>query len=203
MFSRRDFLFCAAALPAARFACVLPPYSNLAYHARNLVLAAEAQIGVTLLYDGAYVRIAYPGGDVPPERGVCCDVIVRAYRAGLGIDLQKLVHEDMAAHFPAYPALWGLRRPDANIDHRRVPNLAAFLRRQGAELPREARLEPGDVVTQVLPGNLPHIALVSGENAPGSDRFQVIHNIGRGTEFSDVLERFPVTGRFRWRPEVV
>ena len=100
-----------------------------------LIAAARGQIGVTRAYDPGYSRIAYPGGDVPRERGVCTDVVIRAYRDAFGIDLQRAVHEDMAAHFAAYPRHWGLQRPDRNIDHRRVPNLERFWQRAGADLP--------------------------------------------------------------------
>ncbi|MBW8367113.1 MAG: DUF1287 domain-containing protein, partial [Arenimonas sp.] len=100
----------------------------------QLLEAAHAQVGVTRFYDGSYVRLAYPGGDVPADRGVCTDVVIRALRA-TGLDLQQAVHEDMRRDFAAYPALWGLRRPDRNIDHRRVPNLETWLRRAGHALP--------------------------------------------------------------------
>ena len=115
---------CFAAVPARAAAWTM-----------KLAAAAEAQIGKTVLYDPAYVRLAYPGGDVPMERGVCTDVVIRAYRDGLGIDLQKRVHEDMRAHFAAYPRQWGLAQPDSNIDHRRVPNLQTYFKRKGAAMP--------------------------------------------------------------------
>ncbi|MEX0838298.1 MAG: DUF1287 domain-containing protein [Parvibaculum sp.] len=168
--------------------------------AAKLVAAARAQIGVTLFYDGAYRRIAYPGGDVAPERGVCTDVIVRGYRAAFGIDLQERVHEDMKRDFAAYPANWGLTRPDSNIDHRRVPNLATFFRRQGGVLADGTALAPGDLVTQTIGGRLPHISVVSDRQVRGSKRPLVIHNIGGGAEYADILDRFPVTGRFRYLP---
>ncbi len=113
------------------------------------VAAARKQIGVTLVYDPAYVRLPYPGGDVPQERGVCTDVVIRALRPQ-GLDLQKAVHEDMRAHFGLYPKKWGLRAPDRNIDHRRVPNLQTWFARQGWSLrpTREASsYRPGDLVT--------------------------------------------------------
>lgn len=193
MLSRRQFLVCAAALPIAA-----PARAAASPGAARLIAAAEAQIGVTLDYDPGYARLAYPGGDVPPDRGVCADVIVRAYRAGLGIDLQREVHEDMARAFAAYPALWGLRRPDSNIDHRRVPNLAAFFTRRGAALAKGTAFEPGDVVTQTVNGHLPHIVIVSDRRAGDSRRYEVIHNIGGGTVRADVLETYPVTGHFRY-----
>lgn len=195
MLSRRQFLVCAAALPIAT-----PGAARAAVPAKaqRLIAAAEAQIGVTLDYDPAYARLAYPGGDVPPLRGVCADVIVRAYRAGLGIDLQREVHEDMAQAFGTYPALWGLKRPDRNIDHRRVPNLAAFFRRRGAALEDGAAYRPGDLVTQEVNGHLPHIVIVSDKRAENSSRYQVIHNIGGGTVRADTLETYPMTGHFRY-----
>lgn len=166
---------------------------------RRLVTAAEGQIGVTVTYDPAYVRLAYPGGDVPRDRGVCTDVVIRAYRDAFGIDLQRLVHEDMRTNFSRYPRNWGLSRPDRNIDHRRVPNLQAFFRRHGRALPADSPKDfaEGDLVTQMLPGNLPHIAIVTGQIGPRGAPL-VVHNIGGGTRLEDRLLDFPVTGRYRF-----
>lgn len=167
----------------------------------QLVAAARAQIGVTLRYDGSYQRIAYPGGDVPPDRGVCTDVVIRAYRA-LGVDLQKRVHEDMRAAWKAYPANWGMKGPDRNIDHRRVPNLAVFFGRHGETVKpstKAADFRPGDIVTWRLPQGLPHIGIVADQVAASGTPL-VIHNIGAGTQIEDVLFEFPVTGHFRYRP---
>lgn len=153
-------------------------------------------------YDGSYRRIPYPGGDVPADVGVCTDLIVRAYRA-VGIDLQRLVHEDMRAAFGTYPKLWGLSRPDPNIDHRRVPNLQTFFERKGAELPVSANgadYRPGDVVTWMLPGNVPHIGVVTSLES-SSGRPLVAHNIGRGPELEDMLFDFEVTGHYRYAGE--
>jgi uncharacterized protein len=165
----------------------------------RLVAAAVAQTASAVTYDGSYRRIAYPGGDVPESISVCSDVVVRAYRA-VGIDLQVKVHEDMARAFRAYPQLWGLPGPDANIDHRRVPNLQAFLRRQKAELRADrdlASYRPGDLVTWMLPGNLPHIGIVTGRKST-SGVPMVVHNIGRGPEVEDALFAYPVTGHYRY-----
>ena len=162
---------------------------------------AEKQVGVTVVYDGSYRRLAYPGGDVPPERGVCTDVVVRAFR-NAGLDLQLLVHEDMTRAPAAYPGSWGARRPDTNIDHRRVPNLATFFARNGTVLPatrRAADYRPGDVVTWRLASGLPHVGIVSSRYA--GDRPLVIHNIGAGTVFEDVLFSNPVTGHYRYPRE--
>ncbi|HEX3071931.1 MAG TPA: DUF1287 domain-containing protein, partial [Thermoanaerobaculia bacterium] len=123
---------------------------------------AQQQIGVTLTYDPSYVSLRYPGGDVPANRGVCADVVVRAFRVA-GIDLQRAVHEDMMGAFKRYPALWGLSQPDANIDHRRVPNLMKFFERHGKTA--SGAFLPGDVVAWRLPGGLLHIGVVSGEVA--------------------------------------
>lgn len=163
-----------------------------------LVDAARQQIGITLIYDGRYQRLDYPLGDVPIERGVCTDVVIRAYRQ-LGLDLQQRVHEDMRANFAAYPALWGLSRPDRNIDHRRVPNLQTWLKRQGAlqEISADPRhYQPGDLVTWMLPGNLPHIGIVSDQrNAAGVPL--ILHNIGAGAREDDILFVYPMTGHYR------
>lgn len=167
--------------------------------AMQLLDAAYAQTTTTVTYDGSYRRIGYPGGDVPADRGVCTDVVIRAYRT-LGIDLQVLVHEDMRRSFDAYPRLWGLRRPDPNIDHRRVPNLQAFLQRAGAgrEIGRTARdFDAGDLVTWMLPGNLPHIGIVSDRRSPDGVPL-VVHNVGRGARVEDVLFAWPITGHYRY-----
>ncbi|MEO8159791.1 MAG: DUF1287 domain-containing protein [Arenimonas sp.] len=164
--------------------------------------AASAQVGVTLSYDPGYSRIAYPGGDVPSDRGVCTDVVVRAFRA-VGIDLQALVHEDMQAHFREYPHKWRLSRPDANIDHRRVPNLQAYFSRQKRALPVSANAADyaaGDVVSWRLPGGLDHVGVVTAQRiGEGADsRPMVVHNIGQGAREEDVLFAWPQTGHYRW-----
>lgn len=151
--------------------------------------AAERQVGVTVVYDPSYVPLKYPNGDVPLDRGVCADVIIRAMRA-VGVDLQREVHEDMRAHFSAYPKMWGLAAPDANIDHRRVPNLMKFFERRGKRV-RDA-FEPGDIVAWRLPGGLYHIGIVA------SDGRLMIHNIGRGAQKEDVLNAFEIIGHYRW-----
>lgn len=164
----------------------------------GLVQSAYAQVGKTVKYDPAYERIGFPGGDVPLERGVCTDVIVRAYR-GIGVDLQALVNRDMRAAFGAYPKLWGLSRPDPNIDHRRVQNLAVFFKRHGKELPvsQEASdYKPGDIVTWRLPDGRPHIGLVSDRQ--GGGRPLVVHNIGEGAQVEDALFEFTISGHYRY-----
>lgn len=170
-----------------------------------LVAAARKQIGVTVTYDPAYVGLDYPNGDVPRERGVCTDVLIRAMRDALGADLQKLVHDDMKGHFAAYPNIWGLTRPDRNIDHRRVPNLRTFLKRRDCELgldpdaPLDAEtFKPGDIVTCTVPSNRPHIMIVSNQTTPDG-RPKVIHHIGSGTKEEDALHKFPLTGHYRWK----
>ena len=172
----------------------------------RLIAAAEGQIGETVVYDPSYANLSYPGGDVPRERGVCTDVVIRAYRDAFGIDLQKLVHEDMRRDFADYPKLWGLTRTDRNIDHRRVPNLQRFLSRAGAALdipPDAASFKPGDLVSQMLPGNLPHIAIVSDRLAGDGMTPLVIHNIGAGTRMENRLFDFDHTGHFRFPPPAV
>ena len=160
--------------------------------------AAHEQTKHLVLYDSGYTRIPYPNGDVAPGKGVCADVIVRAYRA-IGIDLQRLVHEDMTAHFELYPKKWGLKAPDSNIDHRRVPNLRVFLTRHGQSLPVSqdpAAWKPGDLITNQPSG--PHIAIVSDRMAPGTDRPMVIQNIGWGVREDDQLLSYPITGHYRY-----
>ncbi len=166
----------------------------------DLIDAAKERTRHDVVYDGSYVSIAYPMGDVPKDRGVCTDVIIRAYRK-VGIDLQVEVHRDMKANFQRYPKIWGLSRPDANIDHRRVPNLQAFFKRKGEQLPvtdRAGDYRPGDLVTWMLPGNLPHIGIVVDRKSRDGKRFLVVHNIGRGPRMEDSLFDFPITGRYRY-----
>ncbi len=166
-----------------------------------LVEAVRAQVGVTTGYDAGYRRLPYPNGDLPADRGVCTDVLVRAYRR-LGLDLQVLVHEDMLAAWSAYPKLWRASRPDTSIDHRRVPNLAKFFERHGEVLPIPpggAGWGPGDIVVWRLPSGVPHIGIVSDRLAPGGWPL-VIHNIGRGAREEDVLFAYAVTGRYRYLP---
>lgn len=172
-------------------AAILPLHA-LATPADDLVKAAHRQIGVTLRYDPSYQRIAYPNGDVPLERGVCTDVVIRAYRA-IGIDLQKGVYEQRSAERKA---------TDRNIDHRRVPNLAAFFRRHGMSLPPSdmpASYRPGDIVTWRLQGGLNHIGIVADQATPAGTPL-VIHNIGAGARLDDILFAYPVTGHFRYLP---
>lgn len=167
---------------------------------RQLVAAAIERTLHQVHYDGRYKRLAYPGGDVPDHIGVCTDVIIRSYRK-VGIDLQQAVHEDTVAAFSAYPRLWGHTQPDPNIDHRRVPNLQTFFQRQEAALPvtRDPRdSQPGDPVTWMLPGNLPHIGIVMDRRSADAQRHLIVHNVGSGPEIADVLFEFRITGHYRY-----
>ena len=164
-----------------------------------IVRAARSQIGKTTSYDPSYVGLSYPGGDVPLEKGVCTDVVIRALRGAVNLDLQKLVHEDMKIEFSAYPNIWGLKKPDPNIDHRRVPNLKTYFNRRGFSLPvtrRVADYLAGDLVTCTVGRNLAHIMIVSDKKTTDGVPF-VIHNIGSGTKEEDRLFEFPITGHYR------
>ncbi|MET0247196.1 MAG: DUF1287 domain-containing protein [Sphingomonas sp.] len=174
----------------------LPAFAAPARTATALIAAARSQVGVTLAYDPAYTRLAFPGGDVPRAKGVCTDVLIRAYRDAFGLDLQALVNADMRAAFSAYPRRWGLKAPDRNIDHRRVPNLATFFARKQARLPVPSDpggWRPGDIFTSLIDGRLPHTGIVS-DRGPGV----VIHNIGGGAREEPALFMHPLTGRYRW-----
>lgn len=163
--------------------------------------AAVERTSREVRYDPTYFVIAYPGGDVPAEVGVCTDEVIRSYRA-LGVDLQQLVHEDMKSNFALYPRKWGLKKPDTNIDHRRVPNLMVFFERQGAARPvtDEARdYKPGDVVTWDLSGGLTHIGIVVAVPSESDEnRLQIVHNIGAGPKMEDVLFSWKITGHYRF-----
>ncbi|UVO55471.1 DUF1287 domain-containing protein [Sphingomonas sp. SUN039] len=198
MFDRRTFLAgCAALAGCGATGAALPASPR----GLALVAAARRQIGITLSYDPAYTRIAFPGGDVARSKGVCTDVVIRAYRDAFAIDLQARVNADMRRAFGAYPKKWGLRAPDANIDHRRVPNLETFLRRQRAARPLDnpADFLPGDIVTMRVNRNLPHIGIVS-DRLSLLGRPLVIHNIGSGTREEDAISAYPPTYHFRWLP---
>ncbi|XCN72504.1 MAG: DUF1287 domain-containing protein [Candidatus Electrothrix aestuarii] len=166
----------------------------------GLIQAALERTRHKVRYDGSYHQLAYPGGDVPDNIGVCTDVVIRSYRK-IGIDLQKEVHEDMQKHFSAYPKNWGLKRPDKNIDHRRVPNLQVFFRRHGTELPMSKGgqdYQAGELVTWMLPGNLPHIGIVTNKRSADGQRPLIVHNIGRGPKLEDMLFHYPITGHYRY-----
>jgi uncharacterized protein len=196
MISRRALLSALAVTPfAAQAGPVVEPW------AAEFIEAARAQVGVTLRYDPSYTRLKFPNGDVPREIGVCTDVVIRAYRDAFDFDLQSQVNADMKRNFSAYPKIWGLKRADSNIDHRRVPNLRTFLKRKGAELDASSDgllYNPGDLVTQNLPGNLPHIAIVSDTMNAADTAPLVIHNIGGGAQIEDTLFAFEITGRYRF-----
>ncbi len=198
MLNRRAFALSLFALPLAPSVAL----DAMTPAPQRLINAARKQIGVTLMYDPAYVRLGFPMGDVDRSRGVCTDVIIRAYRDAFALDLQALVHGDMVAAFSSYPKSWGLTRPDKNIDHRRVPNLERYFERKGYALEKPARLsdwQAGDIHTMRLGGRLPHIAIVSDKLAPAGHPL-VIHNIGGGTQEEDLLGVYENERRFRFMP---
>jgi uncharacterized protein len=152
-------------------------------------------------YDPSYFSIPYPNGDVPSDKGVCTDVIIRAYRM-LGIDLQKEVHVDMSTNFQLYPKKWGLKKTDTNIDHRRVPNLMTFFARHGKSLVKSTLgkdYQPGDIVTWDLGGGITHIGIVVNKKSDDGNRFLIVHNIGAGQVLADCLFQFQITGHYRFR----
>lgn len=192
------------------FAVTLPalPQSNTTSQVSRqqfltkIVAAAIERTQHSVRYDPSYVRIPYPGGDVPANTGVCTDEIIRVYRAA-GVDLQKEVHEDMVQNFGAYQNQRRLQlsHPDSNIDHRRVPNLMVFFSRKGESLPitnRASDYAPGDLVTWDLGGGVPHIGIVVDRRDAQSGRFMIVHNIGAGPKMEDVLFSWKVTGHYRY-----
>ncbi|ACV25528.1 DUF1287 domain-containing protein [Kangiella koreensis] len=171
----------------------------------QLVYAAIDRTELEITYDGRYIAIDYPNGDVPAEIGVCTDVVIRSYRE-LGIDLQQLVHEDMRDNFELYPSkrIWGLTSTDRNIDHRRVPNLQTFFKRQGESLSiseNPEHYQPGDIVSWMLPGNLPHIGIVTNQKNPDNGNPLIVHNIGAGPKLEDMLFDYDITGHYRYFPQ--
>ncbi|MCF6190708.1 MAG: DUF1287 domain-containing protein [Cocleimonas sp.] len=193
--------------PRARRATQRRPSINRSSHygsfAKKLSNAALGRLQSRVRYDGAYIKIGYPWGDVPANIGVCTDVVIRSYRK-LGIDLQSQVHQDMVGAFSAYPNVkkWGLSQPDTNIDHRRVYNLRAFFQRRGAALPitrNPADYRPGDLVTWMVGPGLPHIGVVVDKPSRADPRRKmIVHNIANGPEIEDILFRFPISGHYRY-----
>ncbi|WML89890.1 DUF1287 domain-containing protein [Thiothrix lacustris] len=171
----------------------------------RLSYAALERLRHQVTYDGRYIPIAYPNGDVPANMGVCTDTVVRSYRK-LGVDLQRLVYEDMSRNFQAYPNLakWGLNKPDPNIDHRRVPNLKAFFARHGGRVPVTGNpqdYQAGDLVTWSLGGDQEHIGIVVNRKSSADPRRPlIVHNIGEGEKIEDVLFQMPITGHYRYFP---
>jgi uncharacterized protein len=166
---------------------------------KQVLQAALEQTKYTRGYDPAYVAIAYPGGDVPRESGVCTDVVIRAFRA-IGVDLQQAVHEDMKRNFAVYPQYWGLSGTDSNIDHRRVPNLMKYFERQGKAIAITNRKEdylPGDIVTWNLGEGQEHIGIVTQFKAAQTGQYLVVHNIGSGARLEDIVLSWPVIGHYR------
>jgi uncharacterized protein len=203
-FARHAALLAILAMSAAASTAQVKPAETAARQEflKKLVAAAVERAQHAVRYDPAYVRIPYPGGDVPADTGVCTDEIIRAYRA-VGVDLQKEVHEDMEQNFASYPRKWRWLsgHPDANIDHRRVPNLMVFFGRKGEPLAIGQRSEdyaPGELITWDLGGGVPHIGIVAGQKSATSGRYMILHNIGRGPKIEDVLFNWKITGHYRY-----
>lgn len=192
----------AFTLLAALLVLVATAQSPTTTASDKLCRAAIDLTHVKVVYDAAYRTIKYPNGDVPANTGVCTDVVIRAYRQ-LNIDLQKEVHEDMAANFSLYPKQWGLTQTDKNIDHRRVPNLMVFFSRKGtskAITQNAADYLPGDIVTWNLGGGMTHIGIVINQkSAADTSRYLIVHNIGNGQEISDCLFSFKIIGHYRYK----
>lgn len=166
----------------------------------RLVAAAVERTSHSVTYDAAYFSIPYPNGDVPADKGVCTDEVIRSYRA-LGVDLQREVHEDMKANFAAYPRKFGLTKTDPNIDHRRVPNLMTFFERKGRSLPvtdDAGDYRPGDVITWELNGGLTHIGILTDAPTATPGRYLIMHNIGAGPRLEDALFAWKITGHYRY-----
>ena len=165
---------------------------------------ADAAITLTkdrVVYNGAYVSIPYPNGDVPTTQGVCTDVIIRAYRK-LGIDLQKEVHIDMKSNFSHYPKTWGLKKTDTNIDHRRVPNLETFFTRKGQKLAvtkNASDYKTGEMVTWMIGGKMPHIGIITHLKSRDGKRFLIVHNVGGGQVLEDCLFKYKLVGHYKYK----
>lgn len=199
------FFICVSCQPGKTSEALLPS-ETVATQADEENALSRAALELTkdkVRYDPSYFSIPYPNGDVPPDRGVCTDVVIRAFRK-IGIDLQKEVHEDMKQHFDKYPKKWGLKRPDPNIDHRRVPNLMTFFSRKGTVKPITDNPDdyaPGDVVSWDLPNGMTHIGIVVGKKSRNGKRPLIVHNIGAGQVLEDCLFAFTITGHYSYSAE--
>ena len=168
---------------------------------QQLSACAEDIIDKNIVYDPTYFTINYPNGDIPENKGVCTDVVIRSYRK-MGIDLQKEVHDDMKNNFSLYPKNWGLHKPDTNIDHRRVPNLMTYFKRHNAELPITTNGKdylPGDIVCWSLGGGLTHIGIVIDQMSHDRQRHLIVHNIGNGQIAEDILFAYTIIGHYRFK----
>lgn len=180
------------------FLTITASSANNSFYFR-LAIASESLTQQSIRYDPSYFVIPYPNGDVPANKGVCTDVVIRAYRK-LGIDLQQLVHEDMKAHFDVYPKKWKLKTTDKNIDHRRVPNLMVFFSRKGTVLPisqNSSDYSPGDIICWDLGGGVTHIGIVSSQKK-SKNRYFIVHNIGAGQVMEDCLFNWRIIGHYRY-----
>ena len=180
--------------------CSLITFTQESFYSQLADSAATLE-DASIVYDPSYRSIPYPGGDIPADRGVCTDVIIRAYRK-FGIDLQKEVHEDMKAHFNEYPDFWGLSAPDKNIDHRRVPNLMKFFERHGQIKSHSLQpndYSPGDIVCWDLGGGITHIGIVVNERSGDGQRYLIMHNIGGGQVTEDILFKFDLIGHYTYK----
>lgn len=178
--------------------CLMTSSVAWAIDKERLVIDARSQIGKTVSYDPAYTQLSYPMGDVPINKGVCTDVVIRALRHQ-DMDLQKLIHEDMKQNFSAYPKKWELKSPDKNIDHRRVPNIATYFKRKGYQV-KDGVYKSGDIVTWDLGSGLVHIGIVSDKKSQSRVPL-IIHNIGSGTKEENILYKFKITGHYRIPPK--
>ena len=175
-------------------------FSQESFSPENISNAAIELTKDEVIYDGSYYSIPYPNGDVPNDIGVCTDVIIRTYRS-LGFDLQKEIHEDMKNNFDVYPKIWGLKKPDKNIDHRRVPNQMTYFERQGASLTITSDSKnylPGDIVAWDLGGGTTHIGIVVNKKSSNSENYMIVHNIGAGQNIDDCLFDFKIIGHYRF-----
>lgn len=192
------FIFCCVV--AAMLALSASAQQSFGHRLSDAALELTGQF---VIYDPSYFRIDYPGGDIPHDKGVCTDVVIRAYRK-LGIDLQELVHKDMKVHFGKYPNNWGLTKPDTNIDHRRVPNLMVFFSRFGQSLSMSHHAgdyEPGDIVCWQLNSGATHIGIVTDKKVISNKRPKMVHNIGGGQVLEDCLFSWKIIGHYRYRVE--
>lgn len=172
---------------------------------QRLSSAALSIIDSSIAYDPAYFAIQYPNGDIPADKGVCTDVVIRSYRK-LGIDLQKEVHEDMIENFKLYPNLkrWGMTKTDTNIDHRRVPNLEVFFERKGTKLPvtqNPSDYKTGEIVTWMINNKLPHIGIITNKKSKDGERNLIVHNVGGGQVLEDCLFEYKIVGHYKFQLE--
>lgn len=164
---------------------------------------AEMQTYQNTIYDGSYVGIGYPGGDVGYQQGVCTDVVIRAFRI-IDIDLQELIHNDMKNDLETYNKRYKTKAVDKNIDHRRTQNIQTYLTKIGAKIKVPNSIDqykPGDILFWDIAAGHTGI-VVSSRTNDGYNRL-VVHNIGGGAVYENLLSCWTPVEVYRLNDSII